>query len=825
MPTPNTIRRLVFPILALFALFAAPALAGSIELQWDPVTDPDLEGYRVYYGTSPGSYDQNIEVGNVTSYNLQGLADCTTWYVAVKAYDTGGLESELYSNEVEGWPRPVVSSAVPAQGETGGQVSVTITGTNFMDGAIVDFLDAGIIVDAVTWNSCTEVVADITIASDAALGAKNIDVVNPDDVYGTGVALFTVVSGAQAPSVTSHPDDQSVARGRVAIFSVAADGTAPLSYQWKRDGSDIAGATEATYVTPPTVAGDHLSTYSCVVTNSAGSDESNPATLSVTDPGTRVTDGLLSLYNFAEGSGTTVGDVSGVGDPLDLTIEDDTWTTWTASGLSIDNGTRVTSSGAAAKIIDAVTVSNEITVEAWVSPANTTQSGPAPVVTISSSLSSRNVTLGQQAGTWDGALRTTSTDDNGRPTLTSAAGSAVARQSHVVYTRDNSGTVKIWVDGVEQGSGSVAGDLSGWNTLYRFGLANEFGASAPWLGEYQLVATYDRALTATEIDQNFLAGPDGDSPPPANVPPTAACTIDPTTGDAPLSVSFDATPSEDSDGTIVDYHWDFGDGTTGSGVTTTHVYTSAGSYDVVLTVTDDDDATDTDNGSVTAYEPVVPPSITSHPQDSTVDEGQTGTFTVTASGTAPLAYQWRKNGSDIAGATSATYTTPPTVMSDNGSTYLCVVSNSAGSDTSNPATLTVLDATAPTVVSTVPEDGATKVARSVQPQVTFSEAMNGSTITASTVQLLDPSGQPVAQAAGSPSLSGATATITPADPLAYETVFRIRVVGGAGGVEDVAGNPMDSTYTQNPGFTVEKEPNSPPGKVENLKRKNKKPKS
>ncbi|MGH8468034.1 MAG: immunoglobulin domain-containing protein [Gammaproteobacteria bacterium] len=87
--------------------------------------------------------------------------------------------------------------------------------------------------------------------------------------------------------------------------------------------------------------------------------------------------------------------------------------------------------------------------------------------------------------------------------------------------------------------------------------------------------------------------------------------------------------------------------------------------------------------------PPTPPSITSQPADRTVTAGQTATFSVTASGSAPLAYQWQKNGVNITGATSASYTTPATTSADNGATFRCIVSNSVGSTTSNSATLTV----------------------------------------------------------------------------------------------------------------------------------------
>lgn len=86
--------------------------------------------------------------------------------------------------------------------------------------------------------------------------------------------------------------------------------------------------------------------------------------------------------------------------------------------------------------------------------------------------------------------------------------------------------------------------------------------------------------------------------------------------------------------------------------------------------------------------PVVP-LISDHPDNQSVIEGQTATFTVLASGTAPLAYQWLRNNINIPGATSSSYTTPGTILADDGSQYRVVVSNTAGNATSNTATLIV----------------------------------------------------------------------------------------------------------------------------------------
>lgn len=87
---------------------------------------------------------------------------------------------------------------------------------------------------------------------------------------------------------------------------------------------------------------------------------------------------------------------------------------------------------------------------------------------------------------------------------------------------------------------------------------------------------------------------------------------------------------------------------------------------------------------------IVAPSITAQPTSKTVTAPATATFTVVATGTAPLTYQWQKNTVNITGATSASYTTPTTAVANNGDTYRVIVSNASSTvATSNNATLTV----------------------------------------------------------------------------------------------------------------------------------------
>ena len=93
--------------------------------------------------------------------------------------------------------------------------------------------------------------------------------------------------------------------------------------------------------------------------------------------------------------------------------------------------------------------------------------------------------------------------------------------------------------------------------------------------------------------------------------------------------------------------------------------------------------------SVTTNSSPVAPSITSQPTSQTVTAGQTASFTVIATGTPPLSYQWKKSGTAIPGATSSSYTTPATSSSDSGIQFTVVVSNTVASVASDPATLSV----------------------------------------------------------------------------------------------------------------------------------------
>lgn len=204
---------------------------------------------------------------------------------------------------------------------------------------------------------------------------------------------------------------------------------------------------------------------------------------------------------------------------------------------------------------------------------------------------------------------------------------------------------------------------SGLNVNPTFGVL-DFSVTADLL-----TATFRRASGGTFTDAFTITR--GAAPP--NQPPVA----DFTPSCTQLACTVDASASDDPDGTISTYAWQFGDGSTGTGVTSSRTYAAAGTYTITLTVTDDDGATNTTTRSVTvAQTPNQPPtaSFTHSCTDLVCSVNGTGSSdgdgTVTA-----YAWSWGDATADGSGATTnhtyaaaGTYPVRLTVTDDDGAT-------------------------------------------------------------------------------------------------------------------------------------------------------------
>ena len=366
-----------------------------------------------------------------------------------------------------------------------------------------------------------------------------------------------------APTINNQPAAQSVTAGGTATFSVTAAGTAPLIYQWQKNSTDISGATSATYTTPVTAIGDNGAQYSVVVFNGAGTATSNQATLTV-----------------SAASGGPGAPVIGT-QPANQSVVAGKTATFTVTATGSDGGGPLTYQ--------------------W-----------------------------QKNGTdIPGATSSTYT------TQATAIGDSGAKYSVVVIN----------------GTGFV---ISNQATL-----SVTAAAGAP------AITTQPAAQTVTEGQ-------------------TATFSVT-ATGTAPLT-----------------YQWKKG-GTDISGATsstyTTPATVSADNAAVFTVVVTNGTGSVTSSSAtltVTAAAPVAP-AISTQPTAQSIAAGASATFSVAATGTGTLSYQWKKGSTVIPGATTSSYTTPAMGYAGNGAEYSVVVSNGAGSITSSTATLTVT--TSPTAKS------------------------------------------------------------------------------------------------------------------------------
>jgi hypothetical protein len=216
----------------------------------------------------------------------------------------------------------------------------------------------------------------------------------------------------------------------------------------------------------------------------------------------------VAYYPLTEGGGTTVLDQSGVGTPMNLQLSGAV--TWLVSrpGVSF-NGGLIGTSVAGSKLINALRASARSTFEVWALPANLTQVGPARLISVGGDVNAQNFVLGQMATNLEVRLLHTAKDAKAQPRLVTSGGALSIAVQHIVHTYDGS-VERLYVDGVQRPETVTrTGNYTNWDTTDRFNIGNEVGLARAFRGEIYLVAVYDRALSAVEVQQNYAAGPSG----------------------------------------------------------------------------------------------------------------------------------------------------------------------------------------------------------------------------------------------------------------------------------------------------------------------------
>jgi len=256
--------------------------------------------------------------------------------------------------------------------------------------------------------------------------------------------------------------------------------------------TSMAGMVPVTQIDPALVVSKALTLYDGTVASG----------------GNRYDNNVIALYEFKTGSGTTAFDTSGVEPAANLTISGNV--EWVGGwGINIKGGKAQATTTASKKLYDLIKSTGEYSIEAWIAPANVAQED-AYIVSYSGGTMARNFTLAQTMYQYDAFGRSSNTDANGQPELITLAADrdAQAALQHVVITFDPVNGRRVFVNGVNTNDNDAqkGGTLGDWDDTFALVLGNEVSSNRPWTGVVKLVAIHNRALSESQINQNFQAG-------------------------------------------------------------------------------------------------------------------------------------------------------------------------------------------------------------------------------------------------------------------------------------------------------------------------------
>jgi len=468
--------------------------------------------------------------------------------------------------------------------------------------------------------------------------------VGPSPVAWSGMSVLCVVSDANGsvtsavatltvlpdPAITTQPANATVSVGNTATFSVVANGQSALSYQWSKNGTPIGGATASSYTTPATIISDNNSHFSVLVTDTAGNVQSATATLTVIGPDPVITSQPQSTNIFATQKALFSISASG------------------ASTLSYQwktNGVSTGTNGPALSVGPAPVAWNGMTVLCVVSD-------------LAGSVTSSVATLTVGADPVISAQPQNATTGVG---LTASFSVTATGQSALSYQWSRNGSA---IGGATSSSFTTPATTAANNGDTYFVTVTDTAGS---------LQSANATLTVTNIVS----------------PPDPVITSQPQSTNIFVSQSalFKITATG---GSTLAYQWKTNGVATGTNGPAFSIGPCPIAFNGLAVLCAVSDLAGSITSSIATLGVGADPVISTQPANATVSVGNTATFSVTATGQTSLSYQWSKNGVAIGGATSSSYTTPATTLSDNNSQFFVTVTDSAGSLQSANATLTVI---------------------------------------------------------------------------------------------------------------------------------------
>ncbi len=483
-----------------------------------------------------------------------------------------------------------------------------------------------------------------------------ITVVSPGNASLSQKVTITISgnSGPIAPTITSPPVATSVTAGNSATFTVTASGTGPLGYFWLKNGNplanagNISGANTATLTIASASAADAVN-YSVIVSNSVSTVTSAAVALTVVMPPAITSQ---PVPQTATAGATTTFSVTATGSaPLAYR--------WLKNNAAIANGTKysgVTTSVLTVTAVATADAGNYSVIVTNLAGSVTSSSAVLTVVT-GPTITTPPASLSVIAGA-------------------GAAFSVTAAGSTPLYYQwlkngaplANGGNISGAATATLNLAAVTAGDAANYSVVVSNGLGSVTSPSA------MLTVAVPPAIVTSPSGATLLAG--------SNI--TFSVTA---SGTGPLSFQWFKNGNALASGGNVS-------GATSAALTLANVAAAdAGNYTATVT-----NAVGSATSAVAALTVLVPPAFTASPASVTVSPGNSASFSATATGTAPLSFQWLRNGTGIPGATGNVLSFTTVTTNDAGS-YSVIVTNLAGKITSPGAVLTVALLMPPNITS------------------------------------------------------------------------------------------------------------------------------
>jgi hypothetical protein len=720
--TYSNVSRLTVGAVPAFATPTAPTTfyanpGDTVQLECTLATSPAPDPYPSFQWYKDGN---PLAGQNALMLSIPGVQESTAgayYLVAINIF--GSAQSELFTVDVTDLPTIITQPA--DQTLNPGEVLVLnvlasgpIVPPNSTPELTYRWKKDGVVISSPEWRTDSAYLSGAGV-TEADEGTYTVNVRNSAGAVTSREALVSV---RNPPTITTHPVSQTVVQGATINLFVVATGTAPLTYQWTKNGVNITDATDSTYSIVDSTTNDSA-IYRVTVINSAGSAVSNAAVIvvnyapSITNqPGNRTVVGGLGL--------DTSFTVEAIGLPA-VAFQ------WKKNGVELTNDSKFSGATSPTLIVTNVVladdggyscvVSNDVssvesitaTLTVWTVPTFITH--PVSQFVVSGSTVTFAVQVsgiptptyqwykgessiyGQTSDTLElvsvgheaaGEYRCAATSSAGETfsnvaTLTIGAVPGVTTTSPTTVNANPGDTVQLTC--------SVTGDPTPALQWYKDNVAIS-GAQSTMLqinnvlevdqGNYYLLAENEFGQ-----DESPVFTLDVTNLPTIFVQPQSA-TVNPG-----ATVALDVSASGPAAGGSLQYRWSKG-GTsiTGwlnySGLTLLSVQESdEGSYSVEVK---------NSAGTVVSNAALItvlnPPVISGQPQSQSVLSGSPVEFSVVATGEAPLTYQWKKGGVSIQGATGSTYSIASAEVGDAG-TYTVTVTNVVTSVTSNDAELTV----------------------------------------------------------------------------------------------------------------------------------------